>query len=220
MATRIKPETKSVYDQDFYVWTEVQTELLRQRQFEDLDLANLIEEVEGLGDAKKSAVLSNATVVIEHLLKLQLSPATRPPARLGRFRPRAPQPTSSSSSRRGCARSSRTSCRASTSVARRTAERRAAHSMARTPRPPACPQPAPTRSTRSPATGGRERGPAQPSSQAGLSGDGGTCRSRAARHAGRRPDRAGALRGGLFPLLPVPLGQRGGRPASWSTRSA
>jgi hypothetical protein len=78
MATQIKPEKKSLYDQDFYVWTEVQAELLRQRRFDELDLPNLIEEVEGLGDSKKSAVLSNATVVIEHLLKLQHSPATDP----------------------------------------------------------------------------------------------------------------------------------------------
>jgi hypothetical protein len=77
MATQIKPEKK--YDQDFYVWTEVQAELLRQRRFDELDLPNLIEEVEGLGDSKKSAVLSsNATVVIEHLLKLEHSPATDP----------------------------------------------------------------------------------------------------------------------------------------------
>jgi hypothetical protein len=74
MATDIKPRTKPLYDQDFYVWTEQQTELLRQRRFEELDLANLIEEVEGLGDAKKSAALSNASVIIEHLLKLQHSP--------------------------------------------------------------------------------------------------------------------------------------------------
>jgi hypothetical protein len=78
MATDIKPRAKSIYDQDFYVWTEQQTELLRQRRFEELDLANLIEEVEGLGDTKKSAVLSNASVIIEHLLKLQLSPAQDP----------------------------------------------------------------------------------------------------------------------------------------------
>ena len=78
MATRIKPEVKSVYDQDFYVWTEVQAELLRRRRFEALDLDNLIEEVEGLGDAKQSAVLSAASVIIEHLLKLQFSPAQDP----------------------------------------------------------------------------------------------------------------------------------------------
>jgi len=78
MATDIKPRAKSIYEQDFYVWTEQQTELLRQRRFEELDLANLIEEVEGLGDTKKSAVLSNASVIIEHLLKLQHSPAQDP----------------------------------------------------------------------------------------------------------------------------------------------
>jgi Domain of unknown function DUF29 len=78
MATRIKPEAKSIYDQDFYVWTEVQADLLRQRRFEALDLDNLIEEVAGLGDTKKSAVLNDARVIIEHLLKLQHSPAQDP----------------------------------------------------------------------------------------------------------------------------------------------
>jgi Domain of unknown function DUF29 len=75
MATR---PTADLYDEDFYVWTEVQADLLRARRFEALDLDNLIEEVEGLGDAKKSAVLSNATVIVEHLLKLQYSPAQDP----------------------------------------------------------------------------------------------------------------------------------------------
>jgi Domain of unknown function DUF29 len=77
MATRPRP-TADLYDEDFYVWTEVQADLLRARRFEALDLDNLIEEVEGLGDAKKSAVLSNATVIVEHLLKLQYSPAQDP----------------------------------------------------------------------------------------------------------------------------------------------
>ena len=78
MATQIETKPKDLYDEDFYVWTEVQAELLRQRQFGSLDLANLVEEVEGLGDAKKSAVLSNATVMVEHLLKLQFSPVADP----------------------------------------------------------------------------------------------------------------------------------------------
>ena len=80
MATRIKPKSKDLYEMDFYVWTETQAEHLRARRFEALDLDNLIEEVEGLGDAKKSAVLSNASVVVEHLLKLQHSPARDPRA--------------------------------------------------------------------------------------------------------------------------------------------
>src|SRR5918996_4371577 len=78
MATRTRPKTENLYEADFYVWTEVQAGLLRKRQFEALDLQNLIEEVEGLGDAKKSAVLNNASVIIEHLLKMQHSPAQDP----------------------------------------------------------------------------------------------------------------------------------------------
>ncbi len=54
MAIQIKPKAKSVYDQDFYVWTEVQAELLRRRRFEELDLDNLIEEVEGLGERRRA----------------------------------------------------------------------------------------------------------------------------------------------------------------------
>ena len=78
MATRVKPAAKNLYDEDFYVWAGRQADLLRARRFDDLDLENLIEEVEGLADTKRSAVLNNARVVMEHLLKLQHSPATDP----------------------------------------------------------------------------------------------------------------------------------------------
>ena len=78
MATRIKPARNDLYEEDFYVWTQRQAELLRARKFEDLDLEHLIEEVAELGDTKLSAVLNNARVVMEHLLKLQHSPATDP----------------------------------------------------------------------------------------------------------------------------------------------
>jgi hypothetical protein len=78
MATRIKPPSRKLYDEDFYVWAERQAELLRARRFDGLDLENLIEEVEGLADVKRSAVLNNTRVAIEHLLKLQHSPAADP----------------------------------------------------------------------------------------------------------------------------------------------
>ena len=78
MATRIRTPSRSLYDQDFYVWTEQQAALLRERRFEQLDLDNLIEEVEALGRAERSKVLGNARVIIEHLLKLQHSPAAEP----------------------------------------------------------------------------------------------------------------------------------------------
>ena|SRR5690606_41098160 len=78
MATRIRPSPERLYDEDFYVWTQEQAELLRRRQFEALDLDHLIEEVEALGRAEKNSVLNNAGVIIEHLLKLQHSPAKEP----------------------------------------------------------------------------------------------------------------------------------------------
>jgi hypothetical protein len=78
MATRVKPVEQQLYDQDLYVWALKQAELLRARRFDALDIENLIEEVEGLADVKRSAVLNNARVVIEHLLKLQHSPAQDP----------------------------------------------------------------------------------------------------------------------------------------------
>jgi Domain of unknown function DUF29 len=80
MATRIKSKPVGTYEQDFYVWTLRQAELLRARRFEDLDLDPLIEEVEALARAELNAVLSDAGVVIEHLLELEHSPATEPRA--------------------------------------------------------------------------------------------------------------------------------------------
>jgi Domain of unknown function DUF29 len=78
MATRIKPVEKDLYGQDFYAWALNQAELLRAKRFEAVDLDHLIEEVEGLADVKRSAVLNNARVVMERLLKLQHSPAQDP----------------------------------------------------------------------------------------------------------------------------------------------
>lgn len=78
MATKAPAGSAGLYEADFYVWAEEQAALLRARRFDALDLENLIEEVQGLADTKLAAVLSNAAVVIEHLLKLQHSPATDP----------------------------------------------------------------------------------------------------------------------------------------------
>jgi Domain of unknown function DUF29 len=78
MATRVRTKASDLYEDDFYVWTERQAALLRERRFEGVDLTNLIEEVEALGRAERSKILNNASVVIEHLLKLQISPAGDP----------------------------------------------------------------------------------------------------------------------------------------------
>jgi hypothetical protein len=78
MATQIKQKKSQLYRKDFYVWALDQADRLRARRFDALDLDNLVEEVEGLADVKRSAVLNNARVIMEHFLKLEHSPAIDP----------------------------------------------------------------------------------------------------------------------------------------------
>ncbi len=68
----------SKHDTDFYEWTREQAEMLRSRNWDALDLEHLIEEVEDLGDYKLDAFEGALTRVVEHLLKLQFSPADEP----------------------------------------------------------------------------------------------------------------------------------------------
>jgi len=72
----------SLYDRDFYLWTQQQARAMR-RQHElrpnaDIDWENLIEEVESLGRSDMRAVRSQLARIIEHLLKLEFSPAEAP----------------------------------------------------------------------------------------------------------------------------------------------
>jgi hypothetical protein len=78
MATRIKEATKPVYEVDFYAWAREQAELLRAGRFDELDLQNLIEEVDDLGLSLYRSVRSRIRTIIEHLLKLEHSPARGP----------------------------------------------------------------------------------------------------------------------------------------------
>jgi hypothetical protein len=38
----------TLYEQDFYAWTQAQVKLLRDGQFSEIDIPNLIEEIESL----------------------------------------------------------------------------------------------------------------------------------------------------------------------------
>jgi hypothetical protein len=78
MATKLRGRAAKLYETDFYAWAEEQAARLRAREFDGLDLDNLIEEVEGLADTKLSGVLNSARIVMEHLLKLEHSPAVDP----------------------------------------------------------------------------------------------------------------------------------------------
>ena len=75
MAIRVKPAT-SLYEEDLYVWSQTQAALLRAGRFDELDLANLTEEIEDVGGALTRSVRSHVRTIIEHLLKLEHSKLT------------------------------------------------------------------------------------------------------------------------------------------------
>ena len=78
MATRVKPRADDLYEQDLYAWFKAQAALLRAGRFADLDLDHLIEEIEDVGGALKRSVRHRIRTIVEHLLKLEHSPATEP----------------------------------------------------------------------------------------------------------------------------------------------
>ena len=59
----------TLYDTDFYRWVHRQAELLQARDFERLDLPNLIEEIETMGNRKRDALEHRMEVLLVHLLK-------------------------------------------------------------------------------------------------------------------------------------------------------
>ena len=61
----------AINQQDFYGWTQQQVSLLRSRQFDEIDLEKLIEEVESMGRSELRELESRLTVLLMHLLKWQ-----------------------------------------------------------------------------------------------------------------------------------------------------
>jgi hypothetical protein len=75
---------RSLYQTDYYAWTKDQAAKLRTlaaaRVNSPLDLENLAEEVESLGRSELNTVRSQVRRIVEHLLKLEYSPAQEPRA--------------------------------------------------------------------------------------------------------------------------------------------
>ena len=73
----------SEYDTDVFLWSEHQADLLRrvaagENINDQVDWPHIIEEVETVGRSERAALHSHIAVVLEHLIKLQASPATDP----------------------------------------------------------------------------------------------------------------------------------------------
>jgi hypothetical protein len=75
---------KTLYKEDFLAWSKEQAAALRSAarggSNQKLDWENLAEEIESLGISQRSELKSQIRQVIEHLLKLEYSPASEPRA--------------------------------------------------------------------------------------------------------------------------------------------
>ncbi len=75
----------SEYETDLLIWSERQADLLRrmgtgERVNDQVDWQNVAEEIESLGRSDKRELHSRVATILEHLIKLQVSPAREPRA--------------------------------------------------------------------------------------------------------------------------------------------
>jgi hypothetical protein len=68
MTTQIS-RTNLLYESDYLKWLETTAKHLKNREFECLDLENLIEEIETLGRSEKREIESRLRILLMHLLK-------------------------------------------------------------------------------------------------------------------------------------------------------
>jgi hypothetical protein len=71
------------YDTDFILWTKRQSDLLRrmaagERVNSEVDWLNIAEEIESLGRSDRRELRNRIATILEHLIKLQASPARDP----------------------------------------------------------------------------------------------------------------------------------------------
>lgn len=69
---------KSVlYENDFYAWTQQQSELIALKDWNSLDTVNVIEEIESLGRKERQELRNRLGILLGHLLKWQFQPEQR-----------------------------------------------------------------------------------------------------------------------------------------------
>ena len=69
--------SKNLYDSDFYQWSQQQCHFLKSGQWNELDIANLAEEIEDMGKSLKRELESRLKVLLVHLLKWKYQPELR-----------------------------------------------------------------------------------------------------------------------------------------------
>ncbi len=60
---------QSLYESDFLLWTQDTIAKLKKRDFDHVDLENLLEEIEALGNSYRDELANRLETLIEHCLK-------------------------------------------------------------------------------------------------------------------------------------------------------
>ena len=70
-------EKPTLYDQDFYAWSNGQAALLRAGKLTEADVENIAEEIESMGRSEKRELVNRLAVLILHLLNWRHQPGLR-----------------------------------------------------------------------------------------------------------------------------------------------
>jgi hypothetical protein len=70
-------QQSNLYEQDFNVWVYDTVNKLKSKNFEALDIENVIEEIEGLAARDKRELFSRIVILLAHLIKWQYQPSLR-----------------------------------------------------------------------------------------------------------------------------------------------
>jgi hypothetical protein len=80
-AVELRPQdvisSMSLYEIDFYAWTQQQAAVIRDGRWEEIDRLNLLEEIESLGKQQRQELRSRLGILLGHLLKWQFQPGAR-----------------------------------------------------------------------------------------------------------------------------------------------
>lgn len=68
---------KELYEQDIFLWTVRNAELLRAGRLEEADLEHIAEEIEDMGISQERTLSNRLHVLLTHLLKMQAEPQSR-----------------------------------------------------------------------------------------------------------------------------------------------
>jgi hypothetical protein len=67
----------NLYKEDFYLWIQATAQHLKEGNFNQIDIPNLVEEIENMGRSEKRELKSRLIVLLMHLLKWEYQPEKR-----------------------------------------------------------------------------------------------------------------------------------------------